>query len=127
MTKFIDSLNKQFFKLTTPLTFYGANVVQMQTLDVVEIFDDKLATLKVDGERQILFLFVEKNLDVRSFVMCRNGTINDIVIPNFCSLRRDPPSKLTPGYFSIFDAEFYNGSISCIKNGLCEYGFHRTS
>jgi hypothetical protein len=107
ITKFIDALNQQFFKLTSPCTFYGANVVQMQTLDVVEIFDNKLATLKVDGERHILFLFVEKNLEVRGFVMCRNGTINDVVIPNFCILR--PGTQLKPGYFSIFDAEFYNG------------------
>jgi hypothetical protein len=107
VTKFIDALNQQFFKLSTPCTFYGANVVQMQTLDVEEIFDNKLATLKVDGERHILFLFVEKNLEVRAFVMCRNGTINDIVIPNFCILHPGTPMK--PGYFSIFDAEYYNG------------------
>lgn len=107
ITKFIDSLNQHFFNLSSPCTFYGANVVQMQTSDVVEIFDDKLATLKVDGERHILFLFVEKTLEVRAFIMCRNGTINDIVIPNFCVLRSGTPMK--PGYFSIFDAEYYNG------------------
>jgi hypothetical protein len=108
MTKFIESLNKHFFKLTSPCIFYGANVVQMQTPDIVEIFDDHVATLKIDGERHILFLFVEKDLSIRAFVMCRNGTINDIVIPNFCILRRDL-SKLTPGFFSVFDAEYYNG------------------
>ncbi len=108
MTRFIEALNTSFFKLTSPCIFYGANVVQMQTPDIVEIFDNHVATLKIDGERHILFLFIEKDFSIRAFVMCRNGTINDIVIPNFCTLRRDT-SKLTPGYFSIFDAEYYNG------------------
>ncbi len=107
-TAFVQKMYEHFFKdlLKTPSAFWGASVVQMQTPDVAEVLDGKhLATLKVDGERQLLVLFVEKTLAVRAFVLCRNGQVMDVVAPGFVELA--PSSSMRPGQFTILDTEYY--------------------
>jgi hypothetical protein len=86
--------------LKTP--FLGSMVIQMQTPDIREVFTDKLATLKVDGERHILFMYVEGDV-VRTFVMRRNGQILDAP-SGICTKR--PGSPIRTGFFTILDCEY---------------------
>lgn len=104
-TEFVKTLSgPSFFQLKSPTPFWGANVVQMQTPDIHEIFEDKMVTLKVDGERHILILFVERAKTVRGCVMTRSGRLMDVALADFCALR--PSSKLTPGFFTVLDCEY---------------------
>lgn len=106
VNEFVKNVNTKFFDINpTQFTFWGSNVVQMQTMDTLEILQgNHLATLKVDGERQILILFVEKDKRIRALSMTRTGQMLDITVPEFCRLR--PTSTLVPGIFSIFDCEY---------------------
>jgi hypothetical protein len=83
--------------------FLGSMVIQMQTPDIREVFTDKLVTLKVDGERHILFLYMEEDDLVRMFVMRRNGQLLDAP-SGLCTKR--PGSPLRKGFFTILDCEY---------------------
>jgi hypothetical protein len=109
-TAFVDMVYKTFFQaeLKTPSAFWGASIVQMQTPDVPEVFDNKVASLKVDGERHLLVLFVEQTMSVRAIIMCRNGQLMDVVVPEFARLRQTDVFR--PGFFTVLDCEFYNGT-----------------
>lgn len=105
-TDFIKTLNGPgFFDLKTPCSFWGGIVVQMQTPDIAEIFTNKQASLKLDGERHILILFVEQSKQVRGVAMTRSGRLMDVVDPDFCFLH-PVTSKMKPGYFTILDTEY---------------------
>lgn len=83
--------------------FLGSMVIQMQTPDIREVFTDKLVTLKVDGERHVLFMYMEEDDTVRLFVMRRNGQILDAPMGT-CTKR--PGSPVRKGFFTILDCEF---------------------
>ncbi len=90
----------------TSSSFIGSLVIQMQTPDIREVFSDKLATLKVDGERHIVILYVDENMQVRTLAMRRNGQV--LEAPENTTLLR-PSSVLKQGYFTILDCEFVRG------------------
>lgn len=83
--------------------FLGSMVIQMQTPDIREVFTDKLVTLKVDGERHVLFMYMEEDDTVRLFVMRRNGQILDAPMGT-CTKR--PGSPVRKGFFTILDCEY---------------------
>lgn len=83
--------------------FLGSMVIQMQTPDIREVFVDKLVTLKVDGERHILFMYMEEDNLVKVFVMRRNGQILDA--PSGVCTKR-PGSPIRKGFFTILDCEY---------------------
>ncbi len=109
-TAFVQMVHKTFFadELKSAASFWGAAVVQMQTPDVAEVFEDKLASLKVDGERHIVVLFVEKTLEVRAVIMCRNGQLLEPSAP-IARLRNPDGSVWKPGFFTILDTEYIHG------------------
>ncbi len=106
-SEFVRTLNESFFQVKN-CSFWGSYIIQMQTPDVHEIFEDKLATLKIDGVRHVVILFVEKNLKIRGIVMTRSGRLYDIIDPTFCQL--STTTQLKPGLFHVLDCEYINES-----------------
>jgi hypothetical protein len=87
--------------------FIGAQVVQAQSSDVHEFFHDKLATLKVDGERHVLIMYIDgPQKDVRLLAMRRNGQVLEAPLGT-ASVRPTSPLATKPhGFFSILDCEY---------------------
>lgn len=89
--------------------FIGAQVVQAQSSDVHEIFHDKLATLKVDGERHVVILYIDgpqTPREVRVLAMRRNGQVLEAPLGT-ASVRPTSPLASKPhGFFSILDCEY---------------------
>ncbi len=87
--------------------FIGAQVVQAQSSDVHEFFHDKLATLKVDGERHVLILYIDgPQKDVRIFAMRRNGQVLEAPLGTASLRPSSPLATKTHGFFTILDCEF---------------------
>lgn len=95
-------------------SFIGSLVIQMQTPDIREIFQNKLATLKVDGERHIVVLYVDDHNEVRTLAFRRNGQV--LEAPVGTTMLR-VGSLLKKGFFTILDCEFIGGvwlAFDCI-------------
>lgn len=87
--------------------FFGAQIVQAQSSDIHEFIHDKLVTLKVDGERHLVILYIDgPQKDVRVLAMRRNGQILEAPLGT-ASLRTSSPLASKPhGFFTILDCEF---------------------
>jgi len=87
--------------------FFGAQIVQAQSSDVHEFLTDKLVTLKVDGERHLIILYIDgPQKDVRMLAMRRNGQVLEAPLGS-ASLRPSSPLASKPhGFFTILDCEF---------------------
>ncbi len=87
--------------------FFGAQIVQAQSSDVHEFLDSKLVTLKVDGERHLLVLYIDgPQKDVRVLAMRRNGQVLEAPLGT-ASIRPGSPLASKPhGFFTILDCEF---------------------
>ncbi len=106
VSEFIQSLTGPKC-LDTKQLFIGAQVVQAQSSDVHEIFTDKLATLKVDGERHVLILYIDgPQKDVRVLAMRRNGQVMEAPLGTASVRPTSPLASKPPGFFSILDCEY---------------------
>lgn len=87
--------------------FFGAQIVQAQSSDVHEFLEDKLVTLKVDGERHLVVLYIDgPQKDVKLLAMRRNGQVLEAPLGS-ATLRTTSPLAPKPhGFFTILDCEF---------------------
>jgi len=93
--------------LDTKQLFIGAQVVQAQSSDVHEIFHDKLATLKVDGERHVVILYIDgPQKDVRVLAMRRNGQVLEAPLGTASLRTKSPLASKAHGFFTILDCEY---------------------